>query len=145
MKLFIAIQLLMILAVTTCGANGYASTQPMPTPMIFGDGVISTGDFESHPTFTPDGLTLYFLKSTPTSVSGPSSSLGLLMGDGRHRKSLPSQVDTATPILSSPLMVKSFTSSRDDQRPVRRLKTSISGSWIKRKTDGANRATSDRP
>lgn len=69
MKLLIAIQLLVI--VTTCARgsttpNGYASTQPMPTPVIFGDGVISTGDFESHPTFTPDGLTLYFLKSTPT-------------------------------------------------------------------------------
>src|SRR6185503_14806019 len=68
MKLLIAIQLLVIVAVTTCarGSNGYASTQQMPTPVIFGDGVISTGDFESHPTFTPDGMTLYFLKSTPT-------------------------------------------------------------------------------
>jgi Tol biopolymer transport system component len=46
--------------------RGYASTQPMRSPVIFGDGVISTGDFESHPAFAPDGLTLYFLKSTPT-------------------------------------------------------------------------------
>lgn len=34
-------------------------------PTIFGDGIISTGDFESHPQFTPDGKTLYFLRSTP--------------------------------------------------------------------------------
>jgi len=68
MKLLIAIQILMLVAVTTCvrGSNGYASTQPLRNPVIFGDGVISTGDFESHPAFTPDGLTLYFLKSTPT-------------------------------------------------------------------------------
>jgi Tol biopolymer transport system component len=37
----------------------------MRTPVIFGDGVISTGDFESHAAFAPDGLTLYYLKSTP--------------------------------------------------------------------------------
>ena len=68
MKLLIAIQLLVIVAVTTSarGSNGYASTQPLRTPVIFVDGVISTGDFESYPTFTPDGMTLYFLKSTPT-------------------------------------------------------------------------------
>src|ERR1044072_3457040 len=71
MKLLIAIQILSIAAVTTgardsMAPNGYASTQQMPSPVIFGDGVISTGDFESHPTFTPDGRTLYFLKSTPT-------------------------------------------------------------------------------
>ncbi|HXQ34202.1 MAG TPA: hypothetical protein VN843_09330, partial [Anaerolineales bacterium] len=38
----------------------------MPEPTIFAEGVISTGDFESHPAFTPDGKTLYFLKSSPT-------------------------------------------------------------------------------
>ena len=32
---------------------------------LFGDGVVSTGDFESHPAFTPGGRTLYFVKSTP--------------------------------------------------------------------------------
>lgn len=44
----------------------YASKQPMPEPTIFGNGVISTGDFDSHPAFTPDGKTLYFLRSSPT-------------------------------------------------------------------------------
>ena len=44
----------------------YASKQPMPEPTIFGSGVISTADFDSHPAFTPDGKTLYFLRSSPT-------------------------------------------------------------------------------
>lgn len=44
----------------------YASDKPMPEPTIFAEGVISTGDFDSHPAFTPDGKTLYFLKSSPT-------------------------------------------------------------------------------
>ncbi|MTI87526.1 MAG: hypothetical protein FH748_06110 [Balneolaceae bacterium] len=44
----------------------YVSPYPLPEPVIFAPGIISTGDDESHPTFTPDGKTLYFLKNTPT-------------------------------------------------------------------------------
>ena len=44
----------------------YASKQPMPEPTIFGVGNISTADFDSHPAFTPDGKTLYFVRSSPT-------------------------------------------------------------------------------
>lgn len=43
----------------------YASGNPMSEPTIFGEGVISAGDFDSHPAFTPDGKTLYFLRGTP--------------------------------------------------------------------------------
>lgn len=43
----------------------YASTKPLTEPIVFGAGVISTGDFDSHPAFTPDGKTLYFVRSTP--------------------------------------------------------------------------------
>lgn len=43
----------------------YASDKPLNEPALFGEGVISTGDYDSHPAFTPDGRTLYFLKSTP--------------------------------------------------------------------------------
>ena len=32
-------------------------------PALFAPGAISTDDFESHPAFTPDGKTLYFVKS----------------------------------------------------------------------------------
>src|SRR5262245_18574528 len=34
-------------------------------PAIFAPGVISTGDDESHPAFTPDGKTIYFIKNSP--------------------------------------------------------------------------------
>jgi Tol biopolymer transport system component len=44
----------------------YASKQPLPEPAIFGRRVVSTGDFDSHPAFTPDGKTLYFVRSSPT-------------------------------------------------------------------------------
>jgi Tol biopolymer transport system component len=43
----------------------HTARKPILEPTIFAPGVISTGDYESHPEFTPDGKTLYFLKSTP--------------------------------------------------------------------------------
>jgi hypothetical protein len=35
-------------------------------PQLFAPGTISTGDAESHLSFTPDGKTVYFIKSTPS-------------------------------------------------------------------------------
>lgn len=46
-------------------AHPYASAKPLGEPTIFAEGIVSTGDFDSHPAFTPDGKTLYFLRSTP--------------------------------------------------------------------------------
>jgi Tol biopolymer transport system component len=46
-------------------AHPYASGRPVTEPKIFAEGVLSTGDFESHPAFTPDGRTVYFLKNAP--------------------------------------------------------------------------------
>jgi Tol biopolymer transport system component len=43
----------------------YQIARPLPEPTLFGEGVISTGEFESHPAFTSDGRTLYFVRSTP--------------------------------------------------------------------------------
>lgn len=43
----------------------YAASQPLRTPTLFAPGVISTGDYESHAAFTPDGRTVYFLKDSP--------------------------------------------------------------------------------
>ena len=43
----------------------YASEKPITEATVFGPGMISTGSFDSHPAFTPDGSTLYFLRSTP--------------------------------------------------------------------------------
>ena len=44
----------------------YQVGEPLKNPAVFADGVISTGDYESHPAFTPDGRMLYFVKSTPS-------------------------------------------------------------------------------
>src|SRR5215475_10389268 len=43
----------------------YGSTRPMPEPIVFGEGTISTGDMDLNAAFTPDGRTLYFTKRTP--------------------------------------------------------------------------------
>ena len=54
------------LSIATRGQERYSYTvsDPMPKPQIFGAGVISTGDYDTHPAFSPDGKTLYFLKCT---------------------------------------------------------------------------------
>jgi Tol biopolymer transport system component len=41
-----------------------AQQSPETTLQLFGENIISTGDDESHPHFTSDGKTLYFLKNT---------------------------------------------------------------------------------
>jgi hypothetical protein len=43
----------------------YASAGPLTEPKVFGAGIISTGEYDTHPAFTPDGRPLYFLRSTP--------------------------------------------------------------------------------
>lgn len=43
----------------------YRAAGPFPEPAVFAEGVVSTGEYESHPAFTPDGRTLYFVRSTP--------------------------------------------------------------------------------
>jgi Tol biopolymer transport system component len=40
----------------------YASDTPITEPAIFGEGVISTEDFDDYFAFTPDGNTIYFTK-----------------------------------------------------------------------------------
>jgi len=51
---------------TAKAQSPYGAPAPLTVPTVFADGIISTGDDESHPAFTPDGKTLYFLKNTPT-------------------------------------------------------------------------------
>jgi Tol biopolymer transport system component len=50
---------------STEAKHPYASDQPIREPVVFGRGVISAGSFDSHPEFTPDGKTLYFVRSAP--------------------------------------------------------------------------------
>jgi len=44
----------------------YTAPVALPEPVLFAEGVISTADDESHPQFTSDGRTLYFLKNSPS-------------------------------------------------------------------------------
>jgi hypothetical protein len=43
----------------------YDSEKPLPKATLFAPGIISTGDYESHATLTPDGREIYFLKMAP--------------------------------------------------------------------------------
>lgn len=43
-----------------CLHQSFAQTASQPR--LFGEGVISTGDYDSHPAFSPSGDTLYFIK-----------------------------------------------------------------------------------
>jgi len=45
--------------------KSYFVDHPLSQPQIFAEGVISTGDHESHPAFSPDGDTLLFVKMAP--------------------------------------------------------------------------------
>ncbi|HSE43289.1 MAG TPA: hypothetical protein VLH08_21195 [Acidobacteriota bacterium] len=51
--------------VTSQAQSPYDSHVPLPEPRIFAEGTISTGDYDSHPAFSPDGNTLYFVKMGP--------------------------------------------------------------------------------
>jgi Tol biopolymer transport system component len=57
--------ILVALLLATAGGSWQPTTAP-GVPTLFAPGIISTGGFESHPAFTPDGRTLYFVKSTPS-------------------------------------------------------------------------------
>src|SRR5689334_17341831 len=53
---------------SVCAAQAPSPATRTPVvhqPELFAPGVISTGDFDSHIEFTPDGNTLYFLRSLP--------------------------------------------------------------------------------
>jgi hypothetical protein len=43
----------------------YDSVKPLLHATLFAPDIISTGDYESHATFTPDGREMYFLKMAP--------------------------------------------------------------------------------
>src|SRR5258705_869815 len=46
-------------------SSAYALPAPARDPVVFAPGVISTGEFESSPSLTRDGQTLYFVRSEP--------------------------------------------------------------------------------
>ena len=64
--LLIAMSSSYAVAPQTGPTHPYANKKALTEPTIFGEGIISTGEYDSHPAFTPDGRTLYFVRSTPT-------------------------------------------------------------------------------
>lgn len=54
-----------VMRLQTPRTSSYHSAQPITEPVIFAEGIISTRDYESSITFTPDGSVAYFVKSTP--------------------------------------------------------------------------------
>jgi hypothetical protein len=55
-----------VLGMQTKGQQRFSFTtnQKLTKPKIFAEGIISTGDYDTHPAFSPSGDTLYFLKCT---------------------------------------------------------------------------------
>jgi WD40-like Beta Propeller Repeat len=45
--------------------TGNTKFKPAKVPTIFAEGIISTGDYETHPAFSPTSDTLFFLKGAP--------------------------------------------------------------------------------
>ena len=61
---------MLIVLIIAAAQNGdrelpFTFGRPISQPTVFAPGVISTGDYEVCPEFSPDGKTLYFVKSTP--------------------------------------------------------------------------------
>jgi len=59
MKIFLLAVLTMVLQ------NSLGQNYKSKKPVIFEEGKISTGDYDTHPAFTPSGDTLYYLKCAP--------------------------------------------------------------------------------
>ena len=61
-----AVPIAMLVAVSLVAQTApYDSAKPLPHATLFVPGIISTGDYESHATLTPDGREIYFLKMAP--------------------------------------------------------------------------------
>lgn len=46
-------------------AAPYDAGKALPEPALFAEGVISAGEFDTHPALSPDGREIYFVRSTP--------------------------------------------------------------------------------
>jgi WD40-like Beta Propeller Repeat len=60
-----AITLIIMSASLAAQPAPYDSAKPLPHATLFAPDTISTGDYDSHVTFTPDGREMYFLKLAP--------------------------------------------------------------------------------
>ena len=99
LRILFALQLWVIGCSAKPPVSPYVVDKPLSEPVVFAEGVVSTGEFESHPGFTPDGRTLYFVRSTPsftdwkiyvtTPTDGGWSSPALASFSGKYRDADP--------------------------------------------------------
>jgi hypothetical protein len=68
----LCVNLAITLLASLCGSlataqktYSFAKKNPLAIPQLFEAGIISTGDYDTHPAFSPSGDTIYFLKCTP--------------------------------------------------------------------------------
>ena len=58
--------LAVIAAASLSGSSApYDVDRPLPEPTLFAEGVVSAGEFDTHPAFSPDGTEFYFVRSKP--------------------------------------------------------------------------------
>lgn len=62
---YLSLILLILFGLTAQSASAQAKALTASVPVLFGEGIISTADHDSHPAFSPDGKTLYFVKMAP--------------------------------------------------------------------------------
>ena len=60
-----AIIVMTMIASSAAQPASYDWAKPLQRATLFAPGIISTGDYESHAAFTPDGREMYFLKMAP--------------------------------------------------------------------------------
>ncbi|HXG64647.1 MAG TPA: hypothetical protein VNO70_06040, partial [Blastocatellia bacterium] len=51
-------------------SHPYASNKPIPEPVLFGEGIVSTAGDDLNAAFSPDGKTVYFSKNVPVNRMG---------------------------------------------------------------------------
>ncbi|MET0752798.1 MAG: hypothetical protein ABWZ66_05475 [Pyrinomonadaceae bacterium] len=54
----------------SAGQHPYFSDKPMPQPVMFGEGLVSTAEDDLNAAFSPDGKTIYFTRNFPRSRLG---------------------------------------------------------------------------
>lgn len=65
----------------------YDSDKPMPQPVLFGEGVVSTAEDDLNAAFSPDGKTVYFTRNFPRNRLGV-----ILFSEYKNKKWSPPQI-----------------------------------------------------
>lgn len=62
--------LLSLAAAQSSTRHPYASDKPIPQPVLFGEGIVSTAEDDLNAAFSPDGKTIYFTRNFPRNRLG---------------------------------------------------------------------------